>query len=167
MKDIEKYREMFMTRGKVISEKKFFEDFDIGEKFVTPAKYITQTELDLFCLITRHSSFHIDAELARSLGFKGKVVPGLFVLSLINGLMGEIGLMEEILLFLGINNTRFRSPVFPGDSVRLQLEVIGKKDVAKWKELGIITFKIEIKNQDEVVVCETEASYQYRRRHPE
>lgn len=44
------------------------------------------------------------------------------------------------------------------------MEIIGKKDVAKWKEFGISTFKAEVINQNETVVCEAESSFQFRRK---
>lgn len=146
--------------------KRYFEDFEVGDRFTTPAKVITPTELDLFCMLTEHGGIHIDGKLARAFGFKDKVVPGLYTLSQINGLMHRIGLHERTLLFLGLERVRFLHPVFPEDAIWMELEVKAKRDVTKWKEFGIVTFGFVIKNQDGQAICEGEASYQYRRRTP-
>jgi len=167
IKDVEEYLGRLAVGEKFVpTSKRYFEDFQVGDKFTTPAKVITHTELDLFCMVTGHGGIHIDGELARALGFKDKVVPGLYTLSQINGLMHRIGLHEKTLLFLGLERVRFLHPVFPGDAIWMELEVKGKKDVAKWKEFGIITYGFVIRNQDGQPVCEGEASYQCRRRTP-
>ena len=165
--DIKRYRETFQIGNRYVpATKRYFEDFEVGEKFNTPAKFITSTEVDLFCMMTGHGGPHIDSELAKNMGFKDKLVPGFFTISQMHGLMHQIGLSEQALLFLGLNNVRFTQAVYPGDSIRFELQIVGKKDVSKWKESGIITSKFCVINQDDLVVCEGEASHQFERRMP-
>ena len=100
--DIKRYRETFRIVNRYVpATKRYCEDFEIGEEFNTPARFITSTEVDLFCMMTGHSGPHIDSELAKNMGFKDKLVPGLFTISQMHGPMREIGLSEQALLFLG------------------------------------------------------------------
>lgn len=151
--------------------KEFFEDFNIGDRFSSSYKTITDAEVNVFCILMGHASpvdntqnIHMNSEYAKSLGFKDKVVPGMQTLSYISLLMGQIGLWKQVILFLGLNNVRFIAPVYPGDSIKVDCEVISKKEVSKWSDRGIITYKVVVKNQYEKVVLEAEASYQYRKR---
>lgn len=166
--DVKQYMERFGMGDKFLPVgKRYFEDFEVGEKFVTPAKFISETEVDLFCLLTGNNiAIHVDAEYSKSLGFKGKVVPGVYLVCAVFLLSGSIGLSEHGILFLSLNNVFFRAPVCVGDSIRLEFEIKEKKDVAKWKEHSIIALKWIIRNQDNVVVCEGESSHQWRRRVP-
>jgi acyl dehydratase len=152
--------------------KEFFEDFNIGDKFTSPYKTITDVEVNIFCILMGHASavdntrnIHMNSEYARNLGFKDRVVPGMQTLPYISLLMGQVGLWKQVILFLGLNNVRFTAPVYPGDSIKVECEVINKKEVSKWPDTGIITFKVIVKNQDEKVVLEAEASYQYRKKY--
>lgn len=147
-------------------DKGYFEDFEVGAKYITPEKVLTSTEMDLYCLATGHRQHHLDVRLAKSLGFKDKIAAGLFNLSQIDDLMIQIGLLNKATLNLGHDNVRYMAIVYPGDSIKLEVEVIGKKEVAKWKDKGIVTFKILEKNQDNVVVLEAENSQQIKHRNP-
>ncbi len=145
-------------------ESPFFEDLEIGKTFETPVIRIYGFEVDLFYLLTDHGGFHMDAELAKNLNLRDRVIPGLQLLSYTNKMIVRTGLFKNAGLFLGLNNIRFLNPVFPGDPIHLVIEVIDKKEVEKWGDRGFISYRYTMLNADNSKVLTAEANMQFIKR---
>ncbi len=149
----------------------YFEDLEIGRTFSSPEVTITACEVDIYSFLTGHAhpidnarNIHINSDYARSLGLKDRVVPGLQLVSYTTKLAGLIGLWGRVLLFLGLDSIRFLHPVFPDDRVRLDIEVVDRREADKWPDRGVVTFRYVMKNQEDKVVLTGEASYQFLKR---
>jgi acyl dehydratase len=133
---------------------KFFEDLEIGEKYVSSGRTITETDVVSFAgLSGDYNPLHTDKEYARKSLFKKRIAHGALTFSVMTGLWDRLGILREtVIAFYGVDSMRFVKPVYIGDSIYVELEVLKKQDKG---ENGIVTFLNRVYNQkDEVVmVC--------------
>jgi len=126
---------------------------NVGDKFSSDSRIITGTELDMFCTIAglRLDPF-LDDEAGRALGFKGRVVPGAFVFALVFGMLGEL-LNGHV--HVGTDNMKVLAPLYPYERVRVDGEVVNKKETAKGGRV-FVTWAWAIKNQDDAILAQGE-----------
>lgn len=132
------------------SQKSFFEDFKLGEKAVTPARTVTETDIVMFAALTGDwTELHTNAEYMKDSVFGQRIAHGLLTLSIANGLAQRIGGRPpiDILAFLGMDKIRLNAPVFIGDTIHLEIEVIEARTSHSRPEAGILRFKNAVKNQ--------------------
>ena len=137
------------------TEKEHFGYKDVGYKFVTEWRYVTPTEVNLFCDITdtREDVFLRD-DAAQEFGLKAAIVPALLIFAkLMSGLM-EVGLTGEG-LFIGINNAEFKVPVHPYDRIRGEIEVLEKRVTTKGDRV-IVRYAWQVRNENDVIVAQGE-----------
>ena len=132
----------------------------VGEKFVTPPRVVTRTDIEIFCTATGmiHPLFSSDAYIKSSkahqaLGFKGSIAPGQFVMSIFMGNLVGAGLLDDVLAQLATNNVKYTAPVYPYDMLRTEIEITGNR-TTKSGEQAIVNYKWEVKNQDNVTVIQ-------------
>ena len=126
---------------------------NVGDKFKSGSRIITGTELDMFCTVAglRLDAF-LNDEAGRALGFKGRVVPGAFAFALVFGLLGEL-LNGHV--HVGTNNMKVLAPLYPYDRVRVEGEVLDKKETSKG-DRAFVTWSWAVKNQDDVILVQGE-----------
>jgi acyl dehydratase len=131
---------------------KYFEEFEIGETFETPARTITEADLVNFTGVSWDiHPLHNDEVHCQTTIYGRRIAHGFLILSIMGGLTTCSGVMDRGLGFLGMDGWRFHKPVYPGDTIRCRIQVISKK-VASSGSRGIVTFQREIRNQrDETV----------------
>jgi 3-hydroxybutyryl-CoA dehydratase len=142
----------------------YFEEFSRGDKFTTRSRVVTGTDMDMFAALTGATNpLFLNEEFGRKQGFKGRIAPGILILALAVGGQYSMGLFDHIVAFLGIDKLKFLSPVYPGDTIKYNVEVIDKRETEK-KERGIIVFKWVGENQDGKSVLEAEGTFMMRKR---
>lgn len=126
----------------------YFDDLAVGDRFVTRARTVTETDLVVFSgLSGDYAALHTDEEFAKSGPFGGRIAHGCLTLSLATGL--EFSLIGsdalKVVAFYGMDRVRFVKPVFIGDTIRVEGEVtaLDEKDATR----GVVTIHQEIKNQ--------------------
>lgn len=131
----------------------FFEEFELGQMVITPGRTITETDIVNFAgLSGDFYQLHTDAEYGKTTPYGQRIAHGVLVLSIATGLTAQTGVLEgTALAFREINNWKFVLPVFIGDTVHAQLEVIETKPLPRI-DGGSVRIKVEIKNQDNKVV---------------
>ncbi len=128
---------------------------EVGYKCTTGSRFITAAELDIFCDISgMRDDVFLSDEIAKSSGFKGRIVPAALLLGVAFGLLDETGLGVGG-IFLGTNNLKINAPVSPYDRLRVEAELLNRKVTSKGDRV-IVTYSVLIKNQDDVVVAQTE-----------
>ena len=127
-------------------------DGNVGDKFDCGSRTITGTELDMFCTIggLRLDPFLID-EAAQALGFKGRLVPGPFLFTVVFGLAGDL-LKNHV--HVGTNNLKVLAPVFPNDRIGLEIEILDKKEAKNNRVFT--TWGFALKNQNDKVIFQGE-----------
>ena len=129
----------------------FFEDFEVGTKFESPARTITEADIVMFAALSGDwNPIHIDAEFAKQTRFGQRIAHGLLTLSIASGLLTKLRLTEKtIVAFYGIDRLRFTKPVFIGDTIKAVAEVVDKEDRGDY---GVVTYDIKVYNQKGEVV---------------
>lgn len=139
-----------MTHGR------YFEELNVGDRFLHDQRR-TITEMDnvLFCALTMNTQpLHIDAEFAKETQFRQRVVNGIFVLGLVVGL-SVTGLSEgTIVANLAFDNVLQPNPVFHGDTISCETEILEKRESKSKPDRGIVRLKHIGRKQDGKVVCE-------------
>ena len=131
-----------------------FEDFHVGEVFRSYARTITETDIVNFtCLSGLKLPIFIDEEFARAkTPFGGRIAPGLLTASIAAGMMESV-LGPYTLAALALDNFRFKTPVRPGDTVRAEITVEGKRDTSDGAR-GVLTVRTDVYNQNDVVALQ-------------
>jgi acyl dehydratase len=130
----------------------YFEQFEPGLHFVTAARTITEGDIVTFAgLSGDYNQIHTDAEFSKATPFGQRVAHGLLVLSIASGLAMRSGVLEgTVIAFREINNWKFSSPVFIGDTIRVELKVIETRALPRLGG-GAVIIELAVKNQrDEV-----------------
>lgn len=142
----------------------YFEEFNQGDKFVTRPRVVTGTDMDIFAALTGATNpLFMNDEFGRKRGFKGRIAPGVLILALGVGAQYSMGLFDHIIAFLGVDKLRFLSPVYPGDTLKYNVEVIEKRETAR-NGRGIIVFRWVGENQEAKSVLEAEGTFMMRKR---
>ena len=129
------------------SSRRYFEDFKPGMAFRSKDRVVVREDIRRFADLTGdHNSLHTDENFAKSMGFKnGVIAHGLLTLSLALGLWDSLGMTgDTVLAFAGINGVSFKAPVFPGDSVHLEAEVLSVRESKSRPATGLVTFRMKI-----------------------
>ena len=145
---------------------RFFEDWTIGDRIRhQPHRTVTETDNLLICALTHNPQpLHLDAEYAAATEFGQIVVNGTFTFALMVGLSVSDTTLGTLVANLGYDKVRMPHPVFVGDTLAAETEVIGLKDSGSRPEAGIVTFEHRMLNQKGVVVCTCERTALMQRR---
>ena len=142
----------------------YFEEFGQGNKFATRSRVVTGTDMDMFAALTGATNpLFLNEEFGKKQGFKGRIAPGVLILALGVGAQYSMGLFDHIIAFLGIDKLRFLSPVYPGDTIKYNVEVIEKRETER-KGRGIIVFRWVGENQEGKSVLEAEGTFMMKKR---
>ena len=94
------------------------------------------------------NQIHTDAEFSKAAPFGRRVAHGLLGLSIASGLAVQTGIMEgTVMAFREINAWKFVKPIFIGDTIHVELEVIETKIMPRLGG-GLIVIVLDVKNQD-------------------
>ena len=132
----------------------FFEDFATGQVFhhAVP-RTITEGDLALYIALTGdRRPLHCAAEFARSLGFERQTVHDLLVFHIVFGrAVPDVSLNSPA--NLGYADVRFLQPVYPGDTLRAETEVVGRRETSRG-DVGIVWVRTRGYNQREETVLQ-------------
>jgi acyl dehydratase len=137
---------------------RFYEQWTIGDRILhQPARTVTETDNLLISALTHNPQpLHLDAEYAAATEFGRIVVNGTFTFSLLVGLSVGDTTLGTLVANLGYDKVRMPQPVFVGDTLRAETEVIALKDSKSRPEAGIVTFDHRMLNQRDAIVCTME-----------
>jgi acyl dehydratase len=135
---------------------KYFEELEIGTVFEhLPHRTITETDNLLFSTMTHNPQpLHIDAEFARTMQHGQILVNSLFTLGLVIGLSVADTTLGTTIGNLGMDKTEFPNPVFIGDTIRVQTEIVEKRESKSKSDRGIVWFQHTALNQRDEIICE-------------
>jgi oxepin-CoA hydrolase/3-oxo-5,6-dehydrosuberyl-CoA semialdehyde dehydrogenase len=127
-------------------------ELDIGDTWKTPSRTVTLEDIEHFAEFTGDKFYaHMDDEAAKASPiFEGRVAHGYLLLSFAAGLFVDPD-PGPVLANTGLENLRFLTPVYPGDSVRVELTVRAKS--IKSEETGQVRWAVEVFNQNDELVA--------------
>lgn len=122
---------------------RYYDELSMGDRRIFRGVTITEAHVVTFAGVTGDNYvLHMDAEYAKTTPFGARVAHGLLVLSCGAGLIPlEPG---RLVAFLGMDGVRFHQPVFIGDTVHPEMEVLDKRDKG---DGGVVTLREQIVNQ--------------------
>ena len=144
---------------------RFYEDFAVGDIYEhRPGRTITETENTWFTLLTMNKHpLHFDAEYAKHSEFGRCIVASPFTVSLIVG-MSVSDVSQKAIANLGWTDIKLTHPVFAGDTLYVESEVLAKRESKSRADAGIVSVRSIGKNQDGAVVCTFDRTMLVQRR---
>ena len=137
---------------------KYFDDLQVGQ-VIKHSNGRTITEMDnvLFSALTMNTQpLHLNEDFASRTEFGQRIVNGLFTLALATGLTVADLTEGTIVANLGYETVRHPHPMFHGDTLYVETEVVEKRDSRSRPNAGIVRFRHTGRNQHGVVVLEFE-----------
>ncbi len=139
----------------------YFEDLNVGMKFKSRiGRTLTDTDNIWFTLLTCNTNqIHFNKDYTEKYyadePFKGRlVVNGLLTLAIAVGLTVEFTSARGFMI--GIENVKFLHPVFSGDTIYTETEIIEKRESKSRPNFGIVKVKTRAYNQEGREVLEFE-----------
>ena len=128
---------------------RFFEDFDVGDVYKHPFGR-TVTEADnvwLSNLTMNLNPMHFNESYAAETEFGERLVNGTLVIALAVG-MSVIDVSMNATANLGYDDVRHHAPVFHGDTLFAESEVLSKRESASREHVGIVNLELRAYNHD-------------------
>jgi acyl dehydratase len=133
---------------------RYYEDFKVGDIYEhRPAKTVTEYDNHMFTLMTMNTHpMHFDAEFAKASEFKQNLVVSPYTLALLIG-MSVTDCSQKAIANLGMDEVKFTAPVFAGDTITGESEVLAKRESKSRPGQGIVTIVTRGYKQDGTMVC--------------
>lgn len=146
-----------------MNEGHFFEDFEVGKRYDTYSRTITEGDHSLFCaMVGYHVPLFIDEEFAKRTPYGGRICPSSIVMSFSTA-MTESLFRTTVVAMVSVDQGKFLGPVRPGDTIRTQVEVIGRKETSN-PTRGVVVFRDTVLNQRNETVFQIDKTILIRRR---
>jgi acyl dehydratase len=145
----------------------FFEEFYVGQRFVHEIrKTVTEADNLLFCALTYNpAAIHIDYDYCeRETEFGKPLVNSIYTLGLMVGLSVQDTTLGTTIANLGWDQVKFPKPVFLGDTLRAESEVLEVRASNSRPDCGIVTLKqIALNQRNEIVASCTRSALMKRK----
>lgn len=147
----------------VLSESNYFEDIEIGQRFLIPSRTLGDANFAAFQLTSGDNHpIHYDVEYCRAKGHPQLLAHGLQVVAQTAPGAGMLPhILEDSLIGLIEQSSKFLKPVYCGDTVYPALEVV---ELTPGKTTGVITLRSTVHNQHRELVLEGEQKMLVRKR---
>jgi acyl dehydratase len=135
---------------------RFYDDWRVGDHLTHDIRRtVTETDNLLFSTMTHNPQpLHLDAEAARASEFGRIVVNGTFTFALMVGLSVGDTTLGTLVANLGYDRLVMPKPVFIGDTLRAETEVVELRDSKSRPGAGLVTFRHVMLNQRDETVCQ-------------
>lgn len=145
---------------------KYYEELEVGMKIRHEiGRTVTEMDNVLFSALTLNNQpLHIDEHFASRTEFGQRLVNGLFTMALVVGISVPDTTSGRIVANLGYENVRHPAPVFHGDTIYVETEVIAKRESKSRPDCGIVTMTHQGINQNGVVCIEVTRSALFLKR---
>ncbi len=128
---------------------KYYEEFSVGEVFKhEPGRTVTEADNLFFSTLTMNPQpLHLDAVFAAKSEFGQRLVNSILTLGIAVGLSVRDTTLGTTVGNLGFEEVSFPNPVFIGDTLYAETEVVDKRESKSRPEWGIVTFEHRALNQ--------------------
>ena len=128
---------------------------------------VTETDNVLFTTMTLNPArLHLDAEYAAGTEFGQPLVNSMFTVALLVGMSVLETTHGTTIANLGFEEVVFPAPVFVGDTIHAQTEVVASRESTSRPDAGIVTFEHRAFNQRDELVCRARRNALMQRRPP-
>lgn len=145
---------------------KYYEELNPGETFRHPlGRTVTEMDNVLFSSLTMNTQpLHLNEDFASNTEFGQRIVNGLYTLALVVGLSVSDLTEGTIIANLGYEHITHPNPVFHGDTIYAETEVLEKRPSRSRPDCGIVRLKHIGFKPDHTIVIEVERSVLFRMR---
>ena len=133
----------------------YFEEFESGQVFQHAIRRtITESDNVLISTLTHNpAALHLDEEYCREhTEFGQRIVNSCLTLSLMVGISVNDSTLGTAVANLGWDEVRFPAPLFHGDTIRVETEVLALRESRSRKNNGIVIFEHRAYNQHDMLV---------------
>jgi len=144
----------------------YYEDLEIGQRIRhTHGRTVTEADNVLFCALTMNTQpLHMNEDFAANTPFGRRIVNGIFTLGLVVGLTVADLTEGTILANLSYEKVVHPNPVFHGDTLYAESEVLDKRLSQSRPNVGIVRLKHIGRKADGTVVIELERTVMFLRK---
>jgi itaconyl-CoA hydratase len=144
----------------------YYEDLEIGQRIShKQGRTITEADNVLFCALTMNTQpLHMNEDYAASTPFGKRIVNGIFTLGLVVGLSVADLTEGTILANLSYEKVTHPNPVFHGDTIYAESEVLDKRLSTSRPNVGIVRLKQTGRKADGTIVVELERTAMFLRK---
>lgn len=134
---------------------RYFDQWQVGDRIVHDLRRtVTETDNLLISTLTHNPQpLHLDAEAAGASEFGRILVNGTFTFALMVGISVGDTTLGTLVANLGYDEVRMPSPVFIGDTLRAETEVVALRPSKSRPGQGVVTFRHVMLNQRDETVC--------------
>jgi len=144
---------MSMPRNPAAVRGRWYDELEPGESFHSPGRTLTEADLVNFAgLSGDYTALHTDEAFASRTPFRTRIAHGMLVQSIATGLAARTGIFEGTIAALPAMSIEWRTPAVPGDTLRLELEVVSRGEPSR--RSGEVHFRAIVRNQRDQVVTE-------------
>ena len=132
----------------------YFEEFSVGQTFDHPIRRtITESDNVLLTTMTHNpAALHLDAEYMKTTPFGRPLVNSCLTLSFMIGISVNDTTHGTAVANLGMDEVRFPAPLFCGDTIRIETEVLELRDSQSRPDNGIVVFEHRAYKQGDELV---------------
>ncbi|WP_431908678.1 MaoC family dehydratase [Amycolatopsis thermoflava] len=144
----------------------FYEEFVVGDVIRhAVTRTVTETDNLLFTTLTMNPQpLHLDEEFAKGSMFGTRIVNSVFTLGLVAGIHVADLTLGTTVGNLGFEDVQFPKPVLIGDTIRVESEVLDKRESKSRPDTGIVKLEHRALNQRDELVCRLRRSALMKRR---
>ncbi len=139
---------------------RYFEDFNVGDVYEhRPGRTLSEADNTWFTLLTMNTHpLHFDAAYAAKTEFERPLMNSTLTLAMVTG-MSVSDLSQKAIANLGWDKIRLTAPVFAGDTIYAESEVLAKRESKSRPDQGIVTVKTTGKKADGTVFMTYERAF--------
>jgi acyl dehydratase len=145
---------------------RWFEDLSVGTVVQHAVRRtVTETDNVLFTTMTMNPApMHLDAHYAAQSEFGKPLMNSMFTLGLVVGISVPELTLGTIVAQVGLDQIEFPAPVFAGDTIRVETEVVEARASRSRPDAGLVVFAHRAYNQSDVLVCRAQRTGLMHRR---
>ena len=134
---------------------RYFDEWKIGDRVEhSISRTVTETDNLLISTLTHNPQpLHIDHEAAAKTEFGKPLVNSVFTFGLMIGVSVSDTTLGTLVANLGFDEVKFPKPVFCGDTLRIESEVVALRESGSRPNAGIVTWEHRALNQRGEIVC--------------
>jgi acyl dehydratase len=144
----------------------YFEELPVGKIIKHElGRTVTETDNTLFSMLTMNMQpLHTNEDFASKTEFGRRIVNGIFTLGVVVGITVNDITAGTIIANLGYENIKHSTPMFHGDTVYVETEIISSRESKSRPDTGVVTMKHTGRNQKGEIVVEVTRSALFLKR---
>jgi len=148
-----------------MSDTMYFEDFEVGSFQEYGSYEVTTEEIIEFASKYDPQPFHLSEEAGQAMHFGGLCASGWHTCSMVMSMtVANMPKNSAALGSPGLDELRWKKPVFPGDVLRVKSTIVDKRESRSRPDMGTLFLENEVFNQKDEVVMTFKPIVMYKRR---